>query len=110
MSNAKHRVGVVFSTNPDYDYQYDNATTEQETLPPDKQRLKVRIDTHARGGKTVTLVSGFVGSDDDLQRLGKTLKTHCGAGGSAKDGVIIVQGSFKDKIVAHLAALGYHAS
>lgn len=100
--------GVVYSTNPDYQYQYD-LEPEAETLAPNQQRLRVSLDRHARGGKVVTLVSGFVGSDEDLQTLGKTLKTKCGVGGSAKDGLIIIQGDHREKILAHLAALGYPA-
>lgn len=100
--------GVVYSTNPDYQYTY-GLQPEAETLPPAQQRLRVSLDRHARGGKVVTLVSGFVGSDADLQELCKTLKTKCGVGGSAKDGLIIIQGDHREKILAHLASLGYPA-
>ena len=85
MSKKNRPVGVVYSTNPDYQYQYDNEP-EAVTLAPEKQRLRVSLDRHHRGGKTVTLVTGFVGTDDDLQALGKMLKGKCGVGGSAKDG------------------------
>ncbi|MBR6291290.1 MAG: translation initiation factor [Bacteroidales bacterium] len=104
--SKKHAVGVVYSTNPDYQYQYDDEP-EAATLPPAKQRLRVQIDRHHRGGKTVTLVTGFVGSDDDLQSLGKTLKSKCGVGGSAKDGEIIIQGEHAEKIKQLLTAEGY---
>ena len=101
-------VGVVYSTNPDYQYQYDDEP-EAETLPPAKQRLRVSIDRHHRGGKTVTVVDNFVGTDDDLHDLGRTLKTKCGVGGSVKDGQIIIQGDFRERIVTLLKEYGYQA-
>ena len=104
--SKKQAIGVVYSTNPDYNYQYDDEP-EAETLPPSQQKLRVAIDRHHRGGKTVTLVTGFVGTDDDLQALGKLLKSKCGVGGSAKDGEIIVQGDFVEKVKQLLAAEGY---
>lgn len=104
--SKKQAIGVVYSTNPDYNYQYDDEP-EAETLPPSQQKLRVAIDRHHRGGKTVTLVTGFVGTDDDLQALGKLLKSKCGVGGSAKDGEIIVQGEFVEKVKQLLAAEGY---
>lgn len=105
--SKKNVIGVVYSTNPDYQYQYDDEP-EAETLPPAKQRLRVSLDRHHRGGKTVTLVTGFVGTDDDLQALGKTLKSRCGVGGSAKDGEIIIQGDHLDKVRQLLTADGYN--
>ncbi len=104
--SKRQAIGVVYSTNPDYNYQYDDEP-EAETLPPSQQKLRVAIDRHHRGGKTVTLVTGFVGTDDDLQALGKLLKSKCGVGGSAKDGEIIVQGEFVEKVKQLLAAEGY---
>ena len=100
-------IGVVYSTNPDYQYQYDDEP-EAETLPPAKQRLRVTLDRHHRGGKTVTLVTGFVGTDDDLQAIGKTLKSRCGVGGAAKDSEIIIQGEHLDKVRQLLATDGYN--
>lgn len=105
--SKKKAIGVVYSTNPDYQYQYDDEP-EADTLPPAKQRLRVSLDRHHRGGKTVTLVTGFVGSDDDLQTLGKTLKSRCGVGGAAKDGEIIIQGDHLDKVRQLLASDGYN--
>ena len=105
--SKKNAIGVVYSTNPDYQYQYDDEP-EAETLPPAKQRLRVSLDRHHRGGKTVTLVTGFVGTDDDLQALGKTLKSRCGVGGAAKDGEIIIQGDHLDKVRQLLASDGYN--
>lgn len=104
--SKKHAVGVVYSTNPDFQYQYDEEP-EAETLAPDRQRLRMQLDRHHRGGKTVTLVTGFVGTDDDLQALGRRLKSACGVGGSAKDGEIIVQGEHLDKVKQLLASWGY---
>ena len=103
----KIRLGVVFSTNPDFHYDTEEEETQQETLSPDRQSLRVSIDRRNRGGKQVTLVTGFIGTEDDLAALGKMLKTKCGVGGSAKDGEIIIQGDFRDKVVQLLQAAGY---
>ncbi|MBP5637624.1 MAG: translation initiation factor [Bacteroidales bacterium] len=108
MSDWKERLGVVYSTNPDF--KYETAQPEQEeTLAPGKQRLIVRIDRRNRGGKQVTLVEGFVGSQEDLAALGRTLKVKCGVGGAAKDGEITIQGDLRDKVVSILTSLGYNA-
>lgn len=104
----KQRLGVVYSTNPDFNYAKEEIR-EEETLEPAKQRLTVTIDRRNRGGKQVTLVSGFVGTQEDLAALGKTLKVKCGVGGSAKDGEITVQGDLRDKVTAILKDLGYNA-
>ena len=104
----KSRLGVVYSTNPDFRYETVKAA-EAETLPPAKQRLIVAIDRRNRGGKQVTLVTGFVGTQEDLKELGKTLKTRCGVGGTAKDGEITIQGDLRDKVVALLKEMGYNA-
>lgn len=104
----KDRLGTMYSTNPDFEYDYEG-DEEQETLAPEKQKLKVLLDSKKRKGKIVTLISGFIGSEDDLKALAKTLKTKCGVGGSAKDGEIIIQGNFKEKIVEILGSLNYKA-
>ena len=104
----KNRTGVVYSTNADFDYQ-TNAQPEAATRPPQQQQLRVQLDKKQRGGKQVTLVTGFVGTEADLQTLGKALKSKCGAGGSAKDGEIIVQGDFRDKVLELLLKDGYKA-
>ncbi len=96
---------MVYSTNPDY--QFENDEAEIETLPRQQQKLRVRIEKNHRGGKTVTIVSGFVGSDDDLKELGRLLKTKCGVGGSQKDGEVLVQGDFKEKVIQILKQEGY---
>ena len=105
----KKRLGVVFSTNPDFAYTQAEAAPEAETPEPGRQRLIVTIDRRGRGGKQVTLVSGFVGKEEDLAALGKTLKVRCGVGGSAKDGQIAIQGDQRDKVVALLTDMGYKA-
>lgn len=102
----KERLNVVYSTNPDYNYQTEEEP-EAEILPASQQKLRVQIDRKNRGGKTVTLVTGFTGTDDDLKELGRLLKNKCGVGGSAKDGEIMVQGDFKQKIVELLKKEGY---
>ena len=104
----KQRLGVVFSTNPDFQYQNEEQAAVQ-TLPPARQKLRVGIDRRARSGKQVTLVSGFVGTTEDLEALGRTLKTRCGVGGSAKEGEILIQGDHRDRIVALLTEMGYSA-
>ena len=102
----KKRLGVVFSTATDYDYQTD-AEEEVKTLEAKEQKLRVRIEKNGRGGKTVTIVSGFIGSETDLKELGKSLKSKCGVGGSAKDGEVQVQGDFKQRVIEILRAMGY---
>ncbi len=102
----KKRLGVVFSTNPDFTYEEE---TEQEpaTLAPEKQHLIVSFDCKGRGGKQGTLVTGFVGTSEDLAERGRTLKVKCGVGGTAKDGEITIQGDFRDRVVALLKEMGY---
>jgi len=103
----KNKIGTVYSTNPDFEYEYDN-NEEEMFLTPDKQNLKILLDAKARKGKKVTLVEGFVGGADALKDLAKMLKSKCGVGGSAKDGQIIIQGDFRDKIEQILQAAGYN--
>ena len=99
---------IVYSTNPDFVFE-QNTTPEPETPAPDKQKLTVTIDRSGRAGKQVTLVKGFKGRADDLSALGKTLKIKCGVGGTVKDGVITIQGDFRDKVTAMLKDMGYNA-
>lgn len=105
--SKKHRSGIVFSTNPDFEYSFNEDNDEIETLEPNQQKLKVLIDRKKRKGKEVTLVIGFEGDDDDLKDLGKFLKSKCGVGGSVKDGEILIQGNQRDKVVKLLLDKGY---
>lgn len=106
--NFKKRVDIVYSTNPQFNYQYDEKI-EQETLPPQQQNLRIMLDRKQRAGKVVTLVTGFVGKTSDLEQLGKLLKTKCGVGGTVKDNQILIQGDFADKILQILVTNGYKA-
>ncbi len=102
----KSRLNVVYSTNPDFGYENEEEP-EQATLPPSQQKLRVQLDRKNRGGKVVTLITGFVGAEDELKEMGKLLKSKCGVGGAAKDNEIIIQGDFKLKIVELLKKEGF---
>lgn len=106
--DKKKRINVVYSTNPNFSYEFDEVP-EPETLSPEKQNLRVILDSKQRSGKTVTLIQGFVGKEEDLKELGKLLKNKCGVGGSIKDGEIIIQGALKDKVLAILKDHHYRA-
>jgi translation initiation factor 1 len=97
--------GFVFSTNKDFEFASNDE--QQETLPPNQQKLEAHLDKKNRGGKIATVIKGFEGNEEDLKTLAKQLKTLCGVGGSAKDGEIIVQGNFRDKIMDFLVKEGY---
>ena len=102
----KDRLNIVYSTNPDFAYSTDEKE-EKETLPKQQQKLRVSIEKNHRGGKTVTIVKNFIGSEADAKELGRVLKTRCGVGGSVKDGEIIVQGDFREKVIEMLKKEGY---
>ncbi len=108
MSNNdwKSRLGMVYSTDPNFEYKSEEDSDEQ-TLEPSQQDLRVWLDRKQRGGKVATIVKGFVGSDDDLKTLARELKTKCGVGGAAKDGEVIVQGDHRDRVVEILIKSGY---
>jgi translation initiation factor 1 len=106
--SKKHKAdpsGLVYSTDPNF--QIREVENNAETLPPAKQKLRIRLETKHRAGKADTIVDGFSGKDEDLQDLGKKLKTHCGTGGSAKDGEIIIQGDQREKVKQWLSKNGY---
>ncbi|HEY9178240.1 MAG TPA: translation initiation factor [Flavipsychrobacter sp.] len=99
--------GLVYSTNQDFYNDFGEEQQDAETLPKNKQKLRVKLDSKQRAGKLVTLVEGYTGTDDDLKTLGKDIKTKCGTGGSVKDGLIIIQGDYKEKIIGWLRDWGY---
>ncbi|MEM9391662.1 MAG: translation initiation factor [Bacteroidota bacterium] len=105
-NNWKNREGVVYSTNQDFEYNHFTDAL-QDTLAPSSQSLRVELDKKARGGKQVTLITGFVGKPEDLKELGKLLKSKCGVGGSAKDGEILIQGDFRNIVYEILTKEGY---
>jgi translation initiation factor 1 len=105
-NKKKEKVNIVYSTNPNFQFQFDEEE-EIQTLPKAQQKLYVSIDRKQRAGKEVTLIEGFVGTDEDLKELGKMLKSKCGVGGTAKDNEILIQGNFKEKIFDLLVKEGY---
>jgi len=110
MSNKnKHLRGVVYSTDPQYKYEHAGEQPDK-TLPNQQQQLRVRIEKQHRGGKTVTVIDGFSGKEEDLEQLGRFLKQKCGAGGSVKDGLILIQGKMKERVVKLLIELGFKNS
>lgn len=104
--NKSDKFGFVYSTDPNFRFEEEKQSV-QETLPAKQQKLRVKLETKHRGGKTVTLITGFIGTEEDLATLGKSLKNFCGTGGSAKDGEIIIQGDQRDKIMQWLAKNDY---
>jgi len=105
----KKRKDIVYSTNPDFDFEYDENEENLETLAPQQQDLRVALDKKQRKGKAVTLVKGFIGTESDLKDLGKKIKSKCGVGGSVKNNEILIQGDFREKIMNILLEEGYKA-
>lgn len=105
---VKNRIDIVYSTNPDFEYQ-DDTEDNIETLAPQQQDLRVSLDKKQRKGKAVTLITGFIGTPEDLKDLGKEIKTKCGVGGTVKDNEIIIQGDFREKVMNILLNLGYRS-
>jgi translation initiation factor 1 len=103
--NKSDKWGFVYSTDPNF--KFDDENKSVETLPPSQQKLRVRLDTKQRAGKAVTLIEGFIGTQNDLEEMGKKIKTHCGTGGSVKDFEIIIQGDQREKVMQWLKNNGY---
>lgn len=103
----KDRLGIVFSTNNEFEYNKDDDDSAEYTPCPTKQLLYVSLDRKKRKGKNITLIEGFLGTDNDIKELAKKLKQKCGVGGSSKDGEILIQGDFRDKIINLLHEMGY---
>ena len=105
--NDKH--GFVYSTDPNFHFQQEGGS-DAETLPPQQQKMRMRMETKHRGGKTATVIAGFIGKEDDLEDLGKKLKNYCGTGGSVKEGEIIIQGDHREKLLQWFRKNGYSNS
>jgi translation initiation factor 1 len=106
-NKKNNRSGIVYSTDEQFDYDYDEQV-EEATLAPSQQHLKIMLDRKQRKGKEVTLITGFTGAEEDLKALGKQLKSKCGVGGSVKNGEILLQGDFRDKAMQLLITEGYN--
>lgn len=102
----KNQSGIVYSTDPDFQFPREEED-EAVLLPPNQQQLRISLDRKQRGGKEVTLVTGFIGPKEDLERLGKLLKTRCGVGGAVKDGEILIQGDHRERVMQLLKQEGY---
>ncbi len=107
--SKKIRTGVVYSTNPDFDYQYENTEGVAEDMPKGQQKLRIHLE-RLKGNKDATVIRGFVGTTETLEALGKLLKTKCGVGGSVKDGEVLIQGNQRDKVLQLLITEGYNQS
>ncbi|WP_346238029.1 translation initiation factor [Niabella insulamsoli] len=105
MAKNKSNSPFVFSTDPDF--KFDDHNDQTQTLAPEAQKLRLQLETKHRGGKTATVVLGFVGTEGDLEALGKKLKSYCGTGGSAKEGEILIQGDHRDKLLQWFQKNGY---
>ncbi len=104
--NNSDKFGFVYSTDPNFNFNKEESAS-QDTLAPEQQVLRIKLDTKIKGGKTATIIDGFVGTEEDLEDLAKKLKNYCGTGGSAKNGIAIIQGDNREKIVAWLIKNGY---
>jgi translation initiation factor 1 len=104
--NKNNKIGTVYSTNPDFEYQFEDATEGVEDLPKNQQKLRIHLE-RLKGNKEATIISGYIGKNDSLEALGKILKTKCGVGGSVKDAEIMIQGNHRDKVLDILLKEGY---
>ena len=107
MKNKKNKGGIVYSTNPDFNFETEDEE-DQATPIPNHQNLRIMLDKKSRGGKKVTLITGFTGKNEDLKSLGNFLKTKCGVGGTVKEGEILIQGDFRDRVLNLLVEMGYN--
>lgn len=108
-NDKNDRRGFVYSTDPNFKFEEEKQEA-RETLTPKEQKLRIRLETKHRGGKTVTLIQDFIGKEEDLEELGKKIKNYCGTGGSVKEGEIIIQGDQRDKVLQWLLKNGYEKS
>jgi len=106
-SKSSDKFGFVYSTDPNFSYNTEDNEGVENTLLPAEQKLRIKLDTKIKGGKTATIIDGFIGKEVDLEDLTKKIKTFCGTGGTAKDGIAIIQGDNREKVLQWLIKNGY---